>query len=130
MIHFIFRCLGILLEILFYCLIVSVIVFFVSCSSVQNIGEKSASYIESSKELDSIINNENITPVQKIILKHASEELKQAEAQNKQVTKLHEKLVASSEKAGAGKLVYYIMYFVVFLVATFLGFKILKKFGI
>ena len=129
--YFIFRCIGILLEILFYVMIVSIIVFFVSCSSVPiSDSGKTASYEQTKTEIDDIIKHgDNLTPAQKIVLKHAAANLKDAQVTQKQQTKLQEQIIKASEKAGAGKLVYYIMYFVAFLVASFLGFKILKKFS-
>lgn len=128
--NFIFRCIGIILEILFYGLIVSVILFFVSCSSVQTGGETKASYQQTEKEIQDILKDDNLTPAQKIVLKHAAADLKDAQSAAKQQSKLQDQVIKASEKAGAGKLVYNIMYFVVFLVAAYLGFKILKKFSL
>lgn len=129
--NFILRCLGIILEALLYVAIVGIIVFMCSCSSIQPGGNKTASYQQTVTEIDDIIKHgDNLTPAQKIVLKHAAADLKDAQTAGKQSAKLQEKLIAASEKAGAGKLIYYIMYFVVFLVAAFMGFKILKKFSI
>ena len=133
MIHFILRCAGILLEILFYVLIVSIIVSVVSCSSISvqpGGNEKTASYHQTEKEIQNILKGGgNLTPAQKIVLQHAAADLKDAEVQSRQQAKLQEKLISASEKAGAGKLVYYIMYFAAFLIAAFVGLKILRKFG-
>lgn len=128
--NFIFRCIGIILEILFYGLIVSVILFFVSCSSVQTGGGMKASYQQTEKEIQDILKDDNLTPAQKIVLKHAVADLKDAQAAQKQQARLQDQIIKASEKAGAGKLIYYIMYFVVFLVIAFMGFKILKKFSL
>ena len=128
--NFIFRCIGIILEILFYGIIVSVILFFVSCSSVQTGGEMKASYQQTEKEIQDILKDDNLTPAQKIVLKHAAADLKDAQAAQKQQARLQDQIIKASEKAGAGKLIYNIMYFVAFLVAAFLGFKILKKFSL
>lgn len=130
--YFLWRCLGIILEILFYGLIVSIIVFMVSCSSVQTGGDiKCQSYEQTGKEIQDILKDgDNLTPAQKIVLKHAAAELKDAQTQGKQNAELQNKLIKASEKAGAGKLIYYIMYFVGFLIFAFFGFKIMKRFGI
>lgn len=131
--YFILRCIGIILEILFYGLIVSIILFFVSCSSVQTGGGdmKTASYQQTAKEIqEALKHGDNLTPTQKIILAHAAADLKDAQTQSQQAAKLQDKLIKASEKAGAGKLIYYIMYFVGFLVLSFAGLKIMKRFGI
>ena len=129
--YFIWRCLGIILEILFYGLIVSIIVFMVSCSSVQTGGEKKASYQQTEKEIQDILKDgDNLTPAQKIVLKHAAAELKDAQTQGKQNAELQNKLIKASEKAGAGKMVYAIGGFVVFIISAFVGMKILKRVGI
>ena len=99
------------------------------CTSIQNAGNV-ASYQQTEEELINISDDDNLTPAQKIIIKHAAADLKDAQAQGKQTAKLREQVIKASEKAGAGKLVYNIMYFVAFLVAAFLGFKILKKFSL
>lgn len=132
MIRFLWRCLGIFLEILFYIIVVGIIVFMVSCSSVPITGDnKCQSYKQTGKEIQDIIKNgDNLKPEQILVLKHAAAELKDAQKQGKQIAELQNKLIKSSEKAGAGKLVYYIMYFVVFLVAAFIGLKVMKRFGI
>ena len=130
--YFILRCIGIILEILFYVTIVSVILFFVSCSSIQTGGDmKTASYQQTAKEIqEALKDGDNLTPAQKIILAHAAADLKDAQTQSQQAAKLQDKLIIASEKAGAGKLIYYIMYFVGFLVLSFVGLKIMKRFGI
>ena len=110
----------------------AIMIFFVSCSSVPITGDtKCQSYEQTGKEIQDIIKNgDNLKPEQILVLKHAAAELKDAQKQGKQVSELQNKLIKSSEKAGAGKLVYNIMYFVAFLVGAFLVFKILKKFSI
>lgn len=110
-------------------LILFAIVLQLSCSSVQTI--KSADSIELTRnEIEDILkHDENLTPAQKIVLKHAVADLKDAQTQSKQAVKLQDKVIESSEKAGAGKLVYNIMYFIIFLIIAFAGFKIMKKFS-
>jgi t-SNARE complex subunit (syntaxin) len=94
-----------------------------------NTGEKTASFIESEKELTDTLKDDNLTAVQKIIIKHAISDLKQAQATEKKAVELEKKVVASAEKAGAGKLIYTIIYFVAFLIVAFIGFKIMRKFS-
>lgn len=128
--RFIYTIIDIILKIIISGLVLAALLFITSCSTVQP-GEKTASYQQTVTEIDDIIKHgDNLTPVQKIVLKHAAADLKDAQAAGKQTAKLQEKLISASEKAGAGKLIYYIMYFVAFLVAAFMGFKILKKFSI
>lgn len=121
-----------IIQFLFACVIAFGIVSLLSCSSIQTGGEtKAASYHQSYTEIQDILkHSDNLTPEQKVILKHAAADLKDAQTQSKQIAKLQTQIVKSSEKAGAGKLIYNIMYFVAFLVAAFLGFKIMKKFSI
>ena len=109
--YFILKCIGIILEILFYAAIVGIIVFFVSCSSIPITDTgKTASYIQTGKEIEEIIKHgDNLTPAQKIVLQHAAADLKDAQAMQKQQVKLQEKLISASEKAGAGKLVYWLI---------------------
>ena len=129
--NFILRCLGIILEIIFYGLIFSLVVFMCSCSSLQPEGGKAASLNQTKKELVDIIKDgDNLTPTQKVIIKHAIAELDDAKNQSAKIEKLQSQVIKTAEKAGAGKLIYYIMYFVVFLVGSFLIFKVLKKFSL
>lgn len=132
MIKAIIRFIGLFLQALIFTLLVSLIVMPVSCSSLKPIdGMKTASIEQTKKELEDIIKHgDNLTPAQKIVLKHAAADLKDAQSAAKQQSKLQDQVIKASEKAGAGKLVYNIMYFVVFLVAAYLGFKILKKFSL
>lgn len=132
MIKAIIRFIGLFLQALIFTLLVSLIVMPVSCSSLKPIdGMKTASIEQTKKELEDIIKHgDNLTPAQKIVLQHAAADLKDAQATQKQAVKLQEQVIKASEKAGAGKLIYYIMYFVVFLVAAFLGFKIMRKFSL
>lgn len=95
-----------------------------------NTGEKTASLQESEKELTDTLKDDNLTPVQKVIIKHAISDLKQAQATEKKAGELEKKVIASAEKAGAGKLTYTIIYFVVFLIVAYVVVKIGKKFGL
>lgn len=131
--YFIFRCIGIILEILFYATVVSIIVFFVSCSSVQpGSGDmKTASYQQTAKEIqEALEHGDNLTPAQKIILAHAAADLKDAQTQSKQTAKLQDKLITASEKSGAGKFAYWILYVVLGGMILFLFNKIKRIFGL
>lgn len=129
--YFILRCVGIILEVLFYAAIVSIIVFFVSCSSVQKTAYKNtAGYQQTEKEIQDILKHgDNLSPAQKIVLQHAAADLKDAQAVNKKAVQLQEKLITASEKAGAGKLIYWILYTVIGGMALFLFTKIKGIFG-
>ena len=127
--YFILRCIGIILEILFYATVVSIIVFFVSCSSVQpGSGDmKTASYQQTAKEIqEALEHGDNLTPAQKIILAHAAADLKDAQTQSQQAAKLQDKLITASEKAGAGKMIYALGGFIIFLIVIYIGNKALK----
>lgn len=124
--------LFILLQSVIAILIAWAMLTLLSCSSVPITGgEKCASYQQTDKEINDILKHgDNLTQAQRIVLQHASADLKDAQKQNKQTASLQTQLIKSSEKAGAGKLIYNIMYFAAFLVAAFLGFKLMKKFSL
>ena len=121
MMKFILKCVGILLEIIFYVAVVAVIVFMISCSSVQTLGNGGIytkglnSYSGTIDELKDILKHDQLTDKQKVIVNHAIDNLKDAKKQNTKTEKLQEQLIKSSEKAGAGKLIYNIMYFVAYI---------------
>lgn len=114
------------IHVIFICIIFTV--FYTGCATI---GEnKSALYNVSADELDKISQSENLTPEQKVIIKHASINLKQAEKAENKVSELQEKLVKESKLAGAGKMIYTIIFFIAFCIISYIGFKILKRFYI
>ena len=123
-----------LLQFIISVIIAVCLVSIFSCSSVQTSGggvctKGLNSYSGTIDELKDILKHDPLTDKQKVIVNHAIDNLKDAKKQNTKTEKLQEQLVKSSEKAGAGKLVYNIMYFVIFLIVAFAGFKIMKKFS-
>ena len=72
----------------------------------------------------------NLTPAQKIVLKHAKNQLAQAAQNEKKIEKLQNDLIKESKQAGAGKMVYTMIYFGVFLIIAYIVIKIGKKFGL
>lgn len=123
-----------LLQFIISVIIAVCLVSIFSCSSVQTSGggvctKGLNSYSGTIDELKDILKHDPLTDKQKVIVNHAIDNLKDAKKQNTKTEKLQEQLIKSSEKAGAGKLVYNIMYFVIFLIVAFAGFKIMKKFS-
>lgn len=130
MIKAIIRFIGLFLQALIFTLLVSLIVMPVSCSSLKPIdGMKTASIEQTKKELEDIIKHgDNLTPAQKIVLQHAAADLKDAQAARKQQAKLQEQVIKASEKAGAGKMVYAIGGFIIFLIVMYIGNRALAIF--
>lgn len=102
--------------------------FYTGCSTLQknNIPESK----QTVSEIDDIIKHDKLTDKQKVILQHAKTELQSAQQTASKNEELQNELIKESKLAGAGKMVYTVIYFVAFLIVAFIGFKILKKFGI
>lgn len=90
-------------------------------------GDKSM-YDISAEELEKISQSENLTPEQKVIIKHGFINLKQASKTEVKVQELQKQIVKESKLAGAGKMTYVLIGFVCFLAVMFVGLKFLKKF--
>jgi len=106
-----------------------IVVLCTGCASVQYSGNKNLSYKESEKELTDTLKDDNLTAVQKIIIKHAISDLKQAEQTDKKAEQLQKEVVKKSEESGQGKAFNKIIGFIIFIIVSFLGFKIMKKFS-
>ena len=107
-----------LIHIIIICLISAV---FYTCSMpVKTSGNLSA------KELEDMSKADNLTPEQKVILKHAAVNLQQAEKESKEIEKLQKQIVSESKLAGAGRMIYTIIGAAVFAVLAMFVFKFLK----
>ena len=80
----------------------------------------------SARELENMSKADNLTPEQKVILKHAAVNLKQAEKESKEIEKLQKQIVSESKLAGAGRMAYVIIGAAVFAVLAMFVFKFLK----
>ena len=81
------------------------LIFYTGCSTVQYKSE----YSQTAAELEQELKNDNLTPVQKVIIRHAITELKQAEKTDKKNEQLQNQVVSKSEKAGAGTIIYWLL---------------------
>lgn len=77
-------------------------IFYTGCSTVQYKSE----YSQTAAELEQELKNDNLTPVQKVIIRHAITELKQAQKTDKENTVLNDRLISESKKSGAGTFAY------------------------
>jgi len=103
-------------------------IFSTGCSTLQT---NTKEYNQTAKEIDDIIKHDNnLTDKQKVILQHAKIQIESASQTSKENDKLQQELVKESKLAGAGKMIYTLIYFVGFLIVAFITFKILKKFSI
>lgn len=108
-----------LIHVIIICLISAV---FYSCS----MPVKTTSGNLSAKELEDMSKADNLTPEQKVILKHAAVNLQQAEKESKEIEKLQKQIVSESKLAGAGRMAYVIIGAAVFAVLAMFVFKFLK----
>mgnify|MGYP001312384846 CR=1 FL=1 len=83
-------------------IVLFILLFIVGCSTVQYKSE----YSQTASELEQELKNDNLTPVQKVIIKHAITELKQAQKTDKENTVLNDRLISESKKSGAGTFAY------------------------
>ena len=82
--------------------IILLLIFIAGCSTVQYKSE----YSQTAAELEQELKNDNLTPVQKVIIRHAITELKQAQKTDKENDNLQNKLINESKKSGAGTFAY------------------------
>lgn len=94
--------------------------FIVGCASVQ----PKFQYNQTADELEQELRNDNLTPVQRVVIKHAIAELKGAAKMTEENAKLQKKLVAESKDAGAGVLVKWLIGLAFLIVAAFIVTKI------
>ena len=100
-----------------------ILLIFLSCASPQY----KSDYQQTGQEISDIITHDtNLTPTQKIVLKHAEIELKTAQAQEKQNGILENKLISESKRAGAGTLTYCIIGIMALGIAAFVVSKFVK----
>ena len=83
-------------------IIISLLLFLAGCSTVQYKSE----YSQTASELEQELKNNNLTPVQKVIIRHAITELKQAQKTDKENKELQNNLISESKKSGAGTFAY------------------------
>lgn len=113
-------------------LICTLFAIFCTCLSCKSITtSNNLEYKQTENDIDNILKHDtNLTPAQKIVLKHAKNQLAQAAQNEKKIEKLQNDLIKESKQAGAGKMVYTIIYFVVFLIIAYVVIKVGKKFGL
>lgn len=86
-------------------IICMIILLIAGCSSVQYKTE----YDQTAKELEQELKKDNLTPEQKIIIRHAIIELTQAKKIDKENDVLKDQLVSESKKSGAGNFAYWLI---------------------
>jgi hypothetical protein len=103
--------------------IIILLLFFAACTTTPY----KSDYKETGQEIKNILqHDQNLTPAQKIILKHAMTELDSAQKQSKQNSELQNKVIAESQRAGAGTLIYWIIGVIAFGISAFIISKIMK----
>lgn len=80
----------------------------------------------SARELENMSKADNLTPEQKVIIKHAAVSLQQMTKESKEIEKLQKQVLSESKMAGAGKMAYVIIGAVVFAVIAMFVFKFVK----
>ena len=115
-------------HVIFICIFSTVI--YTSCSTLQNSTIKTSESNQTANEIDDIIKHDKLTDKQKIVLTHARLQLLSVNEIDSQNRQLQSEFVKESKLAGAGKMVYTVIYFVGFFIVVFIGFKILKRIGI
>lgn len=86
-------------------IIISLLLFVAGCSTVQYKND----YQQTAAELEQELKNDNLTPAQKVIIKHAITELKQAQNTDKKNDELQKQIVSDSKKSGAGTFAYILL---------------------
>ena len=104
-------------------LIILFFVLFTGCVSTQ----KNSDIDLTGQELNRIESDANLTPEQKIIIKHAEASLRDAVVINKENSKLENKVISESKEAGAGTLIYWIIGAACLIVVMIFGMKAIKK---
>ena len=98
------------------------VVFFVGCATIQPDKDLKLSV----EELNTMQKDPNLTPAQKIILKHAESGLKNAIQIQKENVILEKKVISESHKAGAGTLTYWLIGLAFLGIAAFIFSKVVK----
>lgn len=84
-------------------IIILILLFGVACGSVITKSE----FKQTAGEIQDILKSDkNLTPEQKVILRHAVVNLQDADRQSREKEKLQDKLVSTSKDAGAGRMMY------------------------
>lgn len=83
-------------------IIISLLLFVAGCSTVQYKND----YQQTAAELEQELKNDNLTPVQKVIIRHAITGLQQAQKTDKENRELRNNLISESKKSGAGTFAY------------------------
>jgi hypothetical protein len=110
------------MKLFFVCLVFG----FVSCSTIQY--SNKSDYNQAAGELNDISKDDNLTPEQKVIIKHASTKLQAVEKIVKENEKLQQELVKESKQAGAGRMAYSVLIFLCLVVTAFIIKKMMGVF--
>ena len=103
------------------------LLFIASCSTLP-VAPVTTSYKQSAKELKDIIKvDKTLSPVAKIVIKHAINDLENADKLQKDAENLEKKVISDSKEAGAGKLVYTLIYGGIGVFVLLVVLKIMKK---
>lgn len=107
-------------------MIVLLVLFVAGCAGV-GVKTQKSDYSLTGEEIQDILRHDkNLTPEQKIVLKHAAVELRNAQKQDIKNDQLQQQLVKESKQAGAGNLVYWIIGTVIFMGTVFVISKVLR----
>lgn len=96
--------------------------FFASCSTIQK-----SNYKESAGELQDLLKNKKLDETSKIVIKHAINDLNNADKTQKENTDLTKKVIKESKEAGAGNMIYTILYIGAGIFAGIIVLKVMKK---
>ena len=111
--------------------IVYVLIILTVTGCMTTSGIKTAEYKQTASEIEDIVKRDtNLTPMQKVVLKHAIVNLREAEKKDQEVIQLQKQVVSESKLAGAGKMVYVLIGFIIFLIVSVFGFRVMKKFSV
>ena len=106
-------------------IIILILLFGLACGSVTTKSE----FKQTAGEIQDILKSDkNLTPVQRVILKHALVNLQDADKQSKEKEKLQDKLVSTSKDAGAGRIMYILCGVLALGIVAFVVSKFVKLF--
>lgn len=99
-----------------------ILLFILSCSTAPK-----SNFIQSGSELQEVLKSEKLSEASQVRIKHAINDLKIADKQQKDEKKLQQDLVKESKLAGAGKLTYVLIMVGAAIALFFIGYKIIKR---
>ena len=105
---------------------IMVIIGLIGCSAAS---VKKSEFEQTGQELKDILKKDkNLTEAQKIVIKHAITNLKDASKTNKENADLQKKVISTAKDAGAGRMIYIILGVVGLGIIAFVVAKVMKVF--